>query len=93
MNKHTSPYFPQQLLIEKYEKLRSAALAQQPSPGLSILLLRGMVSWIQACLCPEIFQPDHAHNEQSLSPSSHDEMINALTNMILSQRKTEGRHA
>jgi hypothetical protein len=91
---------PNQKLVEQYEKLRAEALDTSKSnphspQGFSILLFRGMASWIEACLYSDFSQaspsPSNAtssHQILNMPPyPTYKEASIILTNMILSHQK------
>lgn len=89
-----------QKLLELYENLRVEALSKMNSnrpPGYSILLFRGMFSWIETCLGSELPQTipgqtktisEDQFSETTLLPYSiNKEITMLLTNMVLSYQK------
>jgi hypothetical protein len=99
-----------QELLDQYEKLRSEALENSKMnsssclPGFSILLFRGMVRWIEACLSSELLQtslcqPKPTSGDQFLESTLlpypiNKEVTMILTNMVLShQSKPRNNYA
>lgn len=90
-------YHSKDNLIAQYEQLRAEAL--NPSmlstnypPGFSIVLRRGVSSWIETCLCSELLntkQNDQITHHSILNEVSiHKDVIIILTNMVLSHHKS-----
>jgi hypothetical protein len=97
---------PNQKLVEQYEKLRSVALDRSGShshspSGFSIVLFRGVASWIETCLHSEFLEerfspPRVTSSHQSLDMPPYPiykEATIILTNMILSHQKERRNYA
>lgn len=87
-------------LLDQYEKLRVEALSKvnyNRPPGFSILLLRGMLSWIETYLGSVLLQtipsqPKTISEDQFLESTLlpypiNKEVTMILTNMVLSHQK------
>lgn len=83
-------------LITQYEQLRAEALnhstlSSNYPKGFSIVLRRGVFSWIETCLCSELLntkQNDQITNHSILNEVSiHKDAVIILTNMVLSHHK------
>lgn len=102
-----------QELIDHYENLRTLALEKSKIsstssiPGFSVLIYRGMVSWMRICLSSEpiakskvslfeitnnIDQASQAIPVSTLPHMIHKEAANILTNMILFQQENLRNH-
>lgn len=95
-----------QEILDQYEKLRTEALEKSKMnsnrpPGFSILLFRGMFSWIEACLGSELqtspYQPKTISGDQFLESTSlpypiNKEVTMILTNMVLSHQNEPRNH-
>jgi hypothetical protein len=97
-----------QELIDHYEELRTLALAKSKgyktnnSPGESVILFRGMATWVKTCLSsefitkPKDLQSDKTRNDDQETPTLpidtlphalRKEATMLLTNMILFQQQ------
>jgi hypothetical protein len=93
-----------QNLLDQYEKLRSDALnksktGSERSSGFSIILLRGMASWMEILQHSELLTPSqNPINHQALENTSpgypiQKEATVILTNIILSNYKLRSNYA
>ena len=78
-------------LVEAYESLRGYALGDykgRASPGLALLLHKGMAAWLEACARwtpPPSSRADHQSSTGAdLPPGLRGELIVVLTTMALS---------
>lgn len=89
-----------QSLTDKYEGLRSLALEARGSSanGCSIIILRGMTSWINACLAlepinaPSVNLGSSNRDDEALPrilPQIQKELTMILANMLLTQSTNE----
>jgi hypothetical protein len=91
-----------QELVDDYEKIRTEALdksklSSNHQSGFSILLFRGMATWIETCRYSQMLQIRHCHlnasdysrqlQEPTFSDSIYKEATLILTNMVLSHQK------
>jgi hypothetical protein len=91
-------------MVEQYERLRAEALdysktGSRHPPGFSIVLLRGMASWINTFLCSQLLQeipscsktPSNQGcrpiGDRFLHENIYSEVTKILTSLILSYQK------